>query len=78
MPPASMSTGVRFSAQAAMTFLPVAVEPVNASLSTSERHSAAPVSPPPTTTCSNGWSGTTCARLSASHTPTPGVYSLGL
>ena len=45
-----MSTGVSVSAQAAITFLPVAVEPVNATLSTPARHSAAPVSPKPVTT----------------------------
>ena len=37
LPPASISTGVRFSAHAAMTFLPVGPDPVNASLSMSAR-----------------------------------------
>src|SRR3954451_18899709 len=78
LPPASMTTGVRVSAQAAMTFLPVAVEPVNATLPTPERHSAAPTSPSPCTACSTGCSGTTSANVSTSHCPTAGVYSLGL
>ena len=47
LPPASMRTGVRFSAQVAITSLPVAVEPVKASLSIAARHRAAPVSPRP-------------------------------
>jgi hypothetical protein len=61
-----------------MIFLPVAGEPVNASLSTPDRHSAAPVSPKPVTSWNTGCSGTASAKLSASHFPTPGVYSLGL
>jgi hypothetical protein len=77
LPPASISTGVSDSAAAAITFLPVAVEPVNASLSTPARHSAAPVSPRPVTTWKTGRS-TTSLNVCASQTPTPGVYSLGL
>jgi hypothetical protein len=61
-----------------MIFLPVAGDPVNASLSTPARHSAAPVSPNPVTCWNTGRSGTTSAKLSTSHRPTPGVYSLGL
>jgi hypothetical protein len=60
-----------------MTFLAVAVEPVKATLSTPERHSAAPTSPSPWTTCNTGRSGTTSANESTSHCPTIGVYSLG-
>ena len=78
LPPASMITGVRWVAQAAITFLPVAPEPVNASLSTSARHSALPVSPSPVTTWNTGRPCTTSLNASASHVPTPGVYSLGL
>src|SRR3954447_21957683 len=78
LPPASMTTGVRFSAQAAMTRFAVAVEPVNAILPTPERHSAAPTSPSPCTACSTGCSGTASAKVSTSHCPTAGVYSLGL
>ena len=79
LPPHSISTGTRFSAHAAMTRLPVAVDPVNAILPTPRaRHSAAPVSPKPVTTCSNGAWGTASARVSASARPTPGVSSLGL
>src|SRR5215207_7028349 len=38
LPPASMMTGVRLTAHAAMTFLPVAPDPVNASLSMTAVH----------------------------------------
>src|SRR3712207_8206928 len=41
LPPSSRSTGVRVSAQAAMTRRPVGAEPVKASLPTPARHSAA-------------------------------------
>src|SRR3954449_6841862 len=78
LPPHSISTGVSVSAQAAITFLPVAADPVNAILSTPARHSAAPVSPKPLTSCSTGCSGTTSANESTIHLPTAGVYSLGL
>src|SRR5688572_19909162 len=78
LPPASMTTGVNVCAHAAMTRFPVAVDPVNASLSTPATHSAAPVRPSPVTTCSTGCSGTASCHRSASHTPTAGVYSLGL
>src|SRR5437763_16629884 len=78
LPPSSRSTGVSVSAQAAMILRPVGAEPVNAILSTPERHNAAPVSPNPVTTWNTGCSGTTCANASASPTPTMGVYSLGL
>ena len=61
-----------------MTFLAVAVEPVNAILSTPARHSAAPTSPSPCTIWNTGCSGTTSANVSTSHWPTAGVYSLGL
>ena len=77
LPPASITTGVRVSAQAAITFLPVAVEPVNAILSTPAVHRAAPVSPKPVTTCSTGRP-TDSRKVRASHSPTPGVYSRGL
>ena len=53
-------------------------DPVNASLSIRARHSAPPVSPRPVTTCSTSRPCTTSRKLSASHSPTPGVYSLGL
>src|SRR5690348_15749463 len=78
LPPHSSSTGVSVSAHAAMIFFAVAVEPVNASLSTPDRHSAAPVGPAPVTSPSTGCSGTTAAKLSTSHRPTAGVYSDGL
>jgi hypothetical protein len=78
LPPPSMTTGVSVSAHAAITLRPVAGEPVKAILSTPARHSAAPVSPRPVTTCSTGWSGTTSAKVAASQAPTPGVSSEGL
>ncbi len=77
LPPASITTGVRVSAQAAITRFPVSVEPVKAILSTPARHSAAPVSPSPVTTCSTGRP-TASRKVLASHSPTAGVYSLGL
>src|SRR5260370_617439 len=58
-PPHSATIGVRFSAQAAMTFFAVAAEPVNAILLTALRARQAPVSPAPGTSCSTGCSGTT-------------------
>jgi hypothetical protein len=62
-----------------MTLRPVAAEPVKAILSTPARVSAAPVCPSPVTTCStSGRSGTAVAHAAASHSPTPGVCSLGL
>src|SRR4051794_39649716 len=78
LPPSSSRTGVSVSAHAAMILRPVGAEPVNASLSTPARHSAAPVSPNPVTTWKTGCSGTTSLNASASQTPTAGVYSLGL
>ena len=77
LPPASITTGVRVSAQAAITFLPVAVEPVNASLSTPARHRKDPVSPRPVTSWSTGRP-TASWKVCTSQPPTPGVYSLGL
>jgi hypothetical protein len=78
LPPSSMSTGVRRSEHAAITRRPVRAEPVKASLSTPEAHSAAPVSPEPVTTWSSECSGMASAAMSASQRPTAGVYSLGL
>ena len=72
-----MTTGVSVSAQAAITFLPVAVEPVKATFCTPAEHSAAPVSPYPVTTWSTGRP-TDSRKVRASHSATPGVYSLGL
>ncbi len=62
-----------------MTFLPVGVDPVNATLSTPAWHSAAPVSPKPVTT----WNTPACSAAAspnvlAMNSPTPGVNSLGL
>src|SRR5690606_3927715 len=75
----SATIGVRFSAQAAMTRLAVAVDPVKAIFFTrGSRARAAPVSPSPVTVWNTGCSGTASANSSASRTPTPGVNSLGL
>src|SRR6266699_5302730 len=62
LPPHSATIGVRFSAQAAMTFLAVLVEPVNAILSTPLRARWLPGSPQPVTSCRTGYSGTTAAH----------------
>src|SRR5205823_4405273 len=78
LPPHSITTGVSVCAQAAITALPVAVDPVNASLSTPARHSAAPVGLKPVTSCSTGCSGTTSASEPTSQAPTAGAYSDGL
>ncbi len=78
MPPHSATSGVRFCAQAAMTFFAVAAEPVNAILLTPLRASASPVGPNPVTSCSTGCSGTTSANELTSQPPTAGVNSLGL
>src|SRR5674476_1262571 len=78
LPPASISTGVRLSAHAAMIFLPVAVDPVNATLLTRDFDNAAPVSPSPVTTWKTGWSGHTWLLAWASQAPPAGVYSLGV
>src|SRR4051794_41906943 len=61
-----------------MILRPVGADPVNASLSTPAWHGGAPVPPNPVTTWNTGCSGTTSLNASASHTPTAGVYSLGL
>ncbi len=79
LPPHSSSTGVSVSAQAAMIFFAVAVEPVKAILSTPDRHSAAPVAP-----AAGDQLRAPAARAPprrswrTSHRPTAGVYSDGL
>src|SRR5690349_18339485 len=78
LPPHSSRTGVSVCAHAAMIFLPVAVDPVNATLSTPAVVSAAPVEPGPKTTWKTGFSGTASAKRAANQAPTAGVYSLGL
>ena len=78
MPPHSSSTGVSDCAQAAITFLPVGVEPVKEILSTPLAHNAAPVSPLPVISCATGCSGTTSLIASTSHCPIAGVNSEGL
>ena len=66
------------SAAAAATFFAVRVEPVNAILSTADWVSAWPVAARPVTTWKISGNGATSAKVAPSHSPTPGVYSLGL
>ena len=77
-PPHSSTVGIIRSAADAATFFAVRVEPVKAILSTSELVSAAPVAASPVTTWKISANGATSAKVSPSHCPTPGVYSLGL
>src|SRR5690606_26166897 len=53
LPPSSRITGTRFSAAAAMTVLPTAVEPVKISVSKGKRQKASEITPPPFTTATN-------------------------
>ena len=78
LPPHSATIGVRFCAQAAMTFLAVAAEPVKAILLTLLLARMSPVTSAPVTSCSTGCSGTTSANELTSQPPTAGVSSLGL
>src|ERR1700730_17480598 len=78
LPPHSATIGVRFSAQAAMTFFAVAAEPVNAILLTALRARQAPASPAPATRFTTRCSGTTSANELTSQALTAGVSSLGL
>src|SRR5271156_7143499 len=79
-PPHSTMAGTRLSEHGESTRLPVAVEPVNAILSTPARHSAAPVSPNPVTsdTMPAGAFGFAAANESTRNEPMAVVYSLGL
>ena len=77
-PPHSRTTGVILIAQAAATNLAVFVEPVKDNLSISLVHKALPVSAKPVIVVKMSAKGATVLKLSSSHTPTPGVYSLGL
>ena len=65
-------------AHVAATTMAVFVDPVKANLSTCASHRARPVSPRPVTQRKIFGNGATSANVRASHTPTPGVYSLGL
>src|ERR1700735_3469736 len=78
LPPHSATIGVRFSAQAAMTFFAVAAEPVKAILLTPLRARKPPVAPAPVISCRTGASGPTAANELTSQSPTAGVSSLGL
>ena len=77
-PPHSKTTGVMFVAHAAATNLAVLVEPVNDNLSIALVQRAFPVSAKPVIVVKMSANGATTLKLSSSHTPTPGVYSLGL
>ena len=78
LPPHSATRGVRVSAQAAITRFAVAVEPVNAILSTPDEHRSAPVFPSPVMVCRTGCPGAAMFHSRANSTPTPGESSLGL
>ena len=78
LPPHSKTTGVMFVAHAAATNFAVRVEPVNDNLSTPLMHKAFPVSAKPVIVVKISAKGAMALKLSSSHTPTPGVYSLGL
>ena len=77
LPPSSSETGVSVSAAFAMTFLPVAVEPVNMIMSTSST-SAAPVAPRPVATWKTPSGIPHSRRPSASSSDVSGVISDGL
>src|SRR5690606_31205479 len=53
LPPSSRITGTRFSAAAAITVLPTAVEPVKIILSKASRQKASDTVPPPFTTATS-------------------------
>ena len=77
-PPHSRTTGIIRSAQDAATFLAVLVDPVNEILFTADSVNAFPVSGNPVTVVKIFSKGAIWANESASHFPTPGVYSDGL
>ena len=77
-PPHSRTTGVIWVAHAAATSFAVRVDPVNESLLIAEVQRAFPVSPKPVIVVKTSSIGATALKLSLSHIPTPGVYSLGL
>ena len=77
LPPSSSDTGVSVRAARSMTFLPVAVEPVNITMSTSSI-SACPVSPRPVATWKTP-SGSPHSRIASSiSSDVSGVTSDGL
>src|SRR3974390_2869523 len=78
LPPHSAIIGVRFCAQAAITFRAVAADPVKAILSTPLSASASPVAPAPVMSCSTGGAGTISPNELTSQPPPAGVNSLGL
>ena len=77
LPPSSSATGVSVCAARAMTFLPVAVEPVNMIMSASST-SAEPVAPRPVATWKTFAGRPHCSRPSASSSDVSGVNSDGL
>src|SRR5580698_4385103 len=72
LPPHSATIGVRFCAQAAITFLAVLAEPVKAILLTLLLARMSPVAPAPVISCSTGCSGTISANELTSQPPTAG------
>ena len=77
LPPSSSETGVSVSAARAITFLPVATDPVNITKSTSST-SAAPVSPRPVATWKTPSGRPHAASISAISNEVSGVISEGL
>src|SRR6266536_197536 len=73
LPPHSATSGVRFCAQAAITFLAVAAEPVKAILLTLLLARVSPVTP-----AVGGWLVSSFAEVVPEQPPTAGVSSLGL
>ncbi len=76
LPPSSRLTGVRLSAAFAITFLPVAVEPVNITKSASST-SAAPAGPRPVATLKTPSGSPAAASISAITSEVSGVTSDG-
>ena len=76
LPPSSRLTGVSVSAACAITFFPVATEPVNITTSTSST-SAAPVSPRPVATLKTPCGSPHSVSISAISSEVSGVTSEG-
>src|SRR3954464_11522610 len=77
LPPSSSVRPVRVPASARWISLPTAVEPVNATLSTSARTSAAPAAPSPVMTFTTPGGRSASWQISASSSAVSGVVSAG-
>ena len=78
LPPSSSVSPTPRPASAAWMSLPTAVEPVKATLSTSERTSAAPATPSPVTMFATPAGTSASWKISASRSAVRGVVSAGL